>query len=493
MMFPKTERAGIIDIGSNSVRLVIYDVLGASILQTFNEKVMAGLGEGLIQRGTLSPTGRESALSALSRYRAILKALHLRNYTAVATAAVREASDGADFVRKAGRVLGRPVMVLAGADEARLSALGVEASFHRPKGVMGDLGGSSIEFQRIGSGKARGESLLLGPLSLAEEASDLRELRRKVRAELKSSKVLPGAEGRFYAVGGAWRSFARLNMEIENYPLHVLQGYQMNEGQVARAAKLCVDSVSNAAARSRVEKVDRRRAKHLPIAAIILEEVLAISPLEGVTISSGGLREGVLRDLTGAAVTDPLLDGVIAFGRLDQNQIAFGQALHEFVSPAFAPEPDLFGSPAADARIEKAACMMADSAGRFHPDHRALLAYEQALRAPYAGVTHAERGMIAFAVGCRYEKDFKRPGEYLSLTSDEQAERARQLGSAMRLGAVFSGRSGPILKRASLARKGENLELHVLKVDEPMVSDTVLRRLTQTANQLRLKPTVVTR
>ena len=280
-------------------------------------------------------------------------------------------------------------------------------------------------------------------------------------------------------------------MEIENYSLHVLQGYQMNEGQVARAAKLCFDSVANPAARSIVEKVDRRRAKHLPIAAMILEEVLASSQLEGVTISSGGLREGVLRDLTGAAVTDPLLDGVIAFGRLDHNQIAFGQALHEFVSPAFGPEADLFGSPAADARIEKAACMMADSAGRFHPDHRSLLAYEQALRAPYAGVSHAERAMIAYAIGCRYEKDFKRPSEYLDLTTDEQADRAKQLGSAMRLGAVFSGRSGPILQRASLARRGGDLELHVLKVDAPMVSDTVLRRLSQTANQLRLKPKVV--
>ncbi|MBU1286963.1 MAG: Ppx/GppA family phosphatase [Alphaproteobacteria bacterium] len=492
MIFPKSERAGIIDIGSNSVRLVIYDVLGSSILQTFNEKVMAGLGEGLIKRGTLSPTGREAALGALNRYRAILKALNLRNYTAVATAAVREASDGPDFVKKAGRVLGRPVRVLSGADEARLSALGVEASFHQPSGVMGDLGGSSLEFQRIGYGKAMGESLLLGPLSLAEDVIDLRELRKKVKAELKKSKALPGAQGRFYAVGGAWRSFARLNMDIENYPLHVLQGYQMNEGQVARAAKLCFDSVTNPAARSIVEKVDRRRARHLPIAAMILEEVLASSQLAGVTISSGGLREGVLRDMTGAAVTDPLLDGVIAFGRLDHNQIAFGQALHEFVSPAFGPEADLFGSPAADARIEKAACMMADSAGRFHPDHRSLLAYEQALRAPYAGVSHAERAMIAYAIGCRYEKDFKRPSDYLDLTTDEQADRAKQLGSAMRLGAVFSGRSGPILQRASLARQGGDLELHVLKVDAPMVSDTVVRRLAQTANQLRLKPKVVT-
>jgi exopolyphosphatase / guanosine-5'-triphosphate,3'-diphosphate pyrophosphatase len=490
-MFPKSERAAIIDIGSNSVRLVIYDVLGASTLPTFNEKVMAGLGEGLIKTGMLSPSGREAALKALARYRAILRALNLRNYTAVATAAVREASDGPDFLKRAGRVLGRPVMLLPGRDEARLSALGVEAGFHMPKGLMGDLGGSSLEFQRIGSGRAVGESLLLGPLSLVDDAADLRELRKKVREELKNSKVLPGAQGRFYAVGGAWRSFARLNMEIENYPLHVLQGYHMNEGQVARAARLCLDSVTNPAARSIVEKVDRRRAKHLPIAAVILEEALNLSQLEGVTISSGGLREGVLRDLTGAAVTDPLLDGVIAFGRLDHNQIAFGQALHDFISPAFGPETDLFGSPAADARIEKAACMMADSAGRFHPDHRALLAYEQALRAPYAGVSHAERGMIAYAIGCRYEKDFKRPSEYLDLTSDEQADRARQLGSAMRLGAVFSGRSGPILQRASLVRKGESLELHVLKVDEPMVSDTVVRRLSQTANQLRLKPVVV--
>ncbi|KCZ94054.1 Ppx/GppA family phosphatase [Hyphomonas johnsonii MHS-2] len=490
-MYPKSERVAIIDIGSNSVRLVIYDVLGASTLPTFNEKVMAGLGEGLMKTGALSPTGRESALGALGRYRAILKALNLRNYTAVATAAVREASDGPDFIKRANRVLGRPVRVLSGRDEARLSALGVEAGFHEPKGIMGDLGGSSLEFQRIGTGKAMGESLMLGPLSLAEHAQDPREIRKRVKAAFKGSKVLPGAQGRFFAVGGAWRSLARLNMQIEAYPLHVLQGFQMTEGQVARAAKLCVDSLSNSSARAMLEKVDRRRAKYLPIAAIILEEILNFGQLEGVTISSGGLREGVLRDLTGTALTDPLLDGVIAFGRLDHNQIAFGQALHEFIAPAFAPEPDLFGSPAADARIEKAACMMADSAGRFHPDHRALLAYEQALRAPYAGVSHAERAMIAFAVGCRYEKDFKRPTAYLSLTSDEQTDRARQIGSAMRLGAVFSGRSGPILKRAALVRSGENLELRVLKVDAPMVSDTVIRRLSQTANQLRLTPKVV--
>lgn len=490
MPFPNSHRAAVIDIGSNSVRLVIFDVLGASMLPTFNEKVMAGLGVGLSKTGKLSGPGQEAALSALARYRAILKALNLRSFLAVATAAVRAADDGPDFIRKANRVLGRPVSVLSGEDEARLSALGVEASFHEPQGIIGDLGGSSLEFMQIGKGKAKGESLMLGPLSLIEIGNDAKELRKAVRSELKKSDVLPRAKGRFFAVGGAWRTFAKINMEVENYALQVLHGYQMNQGQIARTAKLCIDSLNNAAARSTLESIDKRRARHMPIAAIVLEEVLAASKLDGMSVSSAGLREGVLTDLTGAAVSDPLLDGVIAFVRLDHNQIAFGQALHDFIAPAFAPEADLFGSPAADLRIERAACMMADSAGRFHPDHRALMAYDQALRAPYHGVTHAERAMIAYSVGCRYQKDFKRPGEYVGLTSEPQAERAKQLGSAMRLGAVFSGRSGPILRRATLSRDGDKLCLNVSKADQAMISETVSRRLAQTANALRLQPEI---
>ena len=274
--------------------------------------------------------------------------------------------------------------------------------------MIGDLGGSSLEFMQIGKGKGKGESLMLGPLSLMEVGNDPKDLRKAIRAELKTSEVRARAKGRFFAVGGAWRTFAKINMELENYALQVLHGYQMNQGQIARTAKLCIDSLSNSTSRSMLESVDKRRAKHMPIAAIVLEELLSISKLDGVSISSAGLREGVLTDLTGAAVSDPLLDGVIAFIRLDHNQIAFGQALHEFIAPAFAPEADLFGSPAADVRIEQAACMMSDSAGRFHPDHRAQMAYDQALRAPYAGVSHAERAMIAYAVGCRYQKDFKK-------------------------------------------------------------------------------------
>lgn len=495
MSFPRSRLVGIIDIGSNSVRLVICEVMGASILQNFNEKVMAGLGEGLPKTGHLSQKGVEAALSALSRYRAILRALNVETWQAVATAAVRVAADGPAFLKQAGKVLGRPVRLLSGEDEARLSARGVDLSIHNPVGLIGDLGGSSLELKRIGqeNGPEEGESLMLGPLALGDVVNDPKELRKRVRDALQGSAVMPGTKGRFYAVGGAWRAFGRLVMELERYPLHVLQGFQINEGQVARAAKLCADSYTNAAARQQLESIDKKRAKHLPMAAILLEEILAQSALESVIVSATGVREGVLHDLLDMKLDDPLSDGIVAYARLDHNQIAFGRALHDFISPALAAQPDLFGSPAADVRIEKAACMMADSAGRFHPDHRAEMAYDQALRAPYLGVTHPERAMIAYAIGCRYEKDFKRPAEHMVLTTEPQAERARQIGLLMRLGAVFSGRSGPILQRASLRRDGDVLTLEVGRKDADLLSETVQRRLSQAANVLRMKSATAAR
>ncbi|MGA1342447.1 MAG: Ppx/GppA family phosphatase [Hyphomonas sp.] len=490
MTLPQPRQAGIIDIGSNSVRLVICDVLGASILQSFNEKVMAGLGEGMSKTGRLSPQGVEAALKSLSRYRAILRALNVETWQAVATAAVRVASDGQDFLRQAGRVLGRPVRLLSGEDEARLSARGVDLSIHNPVGVIGDLGGSSLELKRLGMSKGPepGESLMLGPLSLEDVINEPKELRRRVREALKNSQILAGASGRFFAVGGTWRALGRLVMALERYPLHVLQGYQINPGQIARVTRLSVEAVSNPSVRQQIEAIDKRRARYILMASILMEEIVTQGGLEGVTISATGVREGVLHELLDMKLEDPLTDGVIAYARLDQNQVDFGRALHDFIAPVLAPQPDLFGSLAADIRIEKAACMMADSAGRYHPDHRAEMAYDQALRAPYLGVTHPERAMIAYAIGCRYEKDFRRPEGHVSLTTEIQADRARQVGLLMRLGAVFSGRSGPILRRASLRRVEDVLELEVSRRDANMISETVERRLAQAAGQMRLKP-----
>lgn len=486
----QTKRAATIDIGSNSIRLVIYDVLGASILPTFNEKVMAGLGKGLAETGSLSEKGKVAAIDALGRFYAILKALGLEDFSAVATAAVREASDGVEWCKQAEQVLGRSIRILSGEDEARVSALGVQTSVFEAEGVVGDLGGSSVEFKCIGADAPRGESHLLGPLSLAGLLPDIDRVRAVVRETLAHSTALQKPRGDFYAVGGAWRSLARLSMSLDAYPLRVLQGYELTREQVKDVTQLCLESVSDDAARKQVQAVAKRRAASLPIASIVLEEVIRAGKFERIIVSSSGLREGVLVDLTGAAILDPLVDGVIAFARLDREQIAFGQALVEFAAPVFEGQEPMFGTAVNDARIIEAACMMADSAGRFHPDHRANMAYDQALRAPYAGLRHEERAFIAYAIGRRYAKDFKRPSEYSRLSNAVQTARAKQLGGVMRLGAVFSGRSGPILKRAKLDRVGDSLRLSVCQDDKALISETVRRRLEQAAITMDLKSLV---
>jgi len=187
---------------------------------------------------------------------------------------------------------------------------------------------------------------------------------------------------------------------------------------------------------------------------------------------------------------DPLIDGIAASAHLDKNQYQFGDALHDFVKPALAEDGDLFGQSEKQERIDRAACMLADSGARLHPDHRANLAYDLALRGAYTGATHAQRAFIAMAVGCRYYKSFHRPKDDRILMPQTRANRARQLGGLMRIGAVFSGRSAKILEQASLRRSNDKLVLRVKRSSAAMVSETVRKRLSQAARNMMLEPVI---
>lgn len=480
-------RGAVIDIGSNSVRLVIFDVQGAAVLPTFNEKVMAGLGRGLMETGHLSVEGRQSALKALGRFRAILDALEIPTVAPVGTAAVRVADDGATFVDEASQILRERVRVLSGRDEADYSALGVRRGFFGRGGLVGDLGGSSLELKLLEDTKRPGESLMLGPLSIVQEHFNESETRSQVREQLSKSENLYASDGSFFAVGGAWRSIAKFVIEVTDYPLKVLHGYHMTKSDLNRAVRACIDSLSNKHLAAQLRGIDKRRTAILPYAAIILDEILQREALTGVYLSSSGLREGVISDVMNASSGDTLLDGIKAFARLSEVQINFGEELFRFIEPIIPPEDDLFGARRNITRLYKAACLLADSAGHFHPDHRSEMAYAQALRGPFSGLDHRQRGFLAHALGRRYSGKFRRPDEYVVLNGAEDALHARQLGAAMRLGAVFSGRSGPILKRAKLVREGGQLILTLKQADADLLSETVERRISQLAGLLQLE------
>lgn len=479
------KRCAVIDIGSNSVRLVIYRLVRSAAIPHFNEKVMAGLGRGLTETKRLSKDGRKLALAALRRYESIVSALGVNEVRVVATAAVREAKDGDTFVKDAEAILKSPVRVLSGEDEARLSSLGVISGTFRAEGVVGDLGGSSLELSRIRNSKTfGGETHLLGPLSIDAEMP-VDDRRAWIRAVLAKSPVIKKRpSGVFYAVGGAWRALAKLHIQMHEYPLEALHGYRLEAREVLQFARRII--VGSPVMRSQIRKVTGRSPQNITHAAIVLEQLFDLGRFEQIYVSANGVREGVLADAELQAEGDPLIDGIAATAHLDETQYAFGDALHKFVESAMPIDGDLFGSSEKQERVDRAACMLADSGARLHPDHRADLAYVLALRGAYTGATHAQRAFLALAVGCRYYKSFRRPEHDRLLMPQTRADRARQLGALMRLGGVFSGRSAPLLDFASLERTDCELILHVDESRSAMVSETVRKRLAQAAQCFKL-------
>ena len=481
-------KVAVIDVGSNSCRLVIYERSGAAFLPYFNEKVMAGLGRGLPETGALSPEGRKAALDTFRRFSAILKGLEVKTCHAVATAAVREASDGASFGKAAEKALGMPLRVLTGAEEGRASALGVAAGFRKSKGLVVDLGGSSLELhpgEKSQSG-GKGETYLLGPLARKTgEKLSLSKQREAIRKALEPSALLPVKTGRLFAVGGAWRMIASVHKALRAYPLGVTHGYKLpREGllEVIDAAQAADD---NGDLKRQLQRIAKRRYDTITHAALVLDVLLERAELETVHISAYGLREGLLVPEEEVPAENRLLDTVELYFRLSADNAAFGKGLYDFLAPVLETVEQ-------HKAVLKATCLMADAGARMHPDLRSQQIFDQVLRAPTPQFSHTERLFAAHAVASRYSFKYQMPAALAALIGDEERASARMVGTAMRLGGVYSGRSARILRSAQLSRTGQTLTLSVLKPHRDMVSEAVRRRHQQLANLMQLDPELKT-
>lgn len=469
------KRVGVMDVGSNSVRLVVYDVRGRAMQQRFNEKVLAGLGRGLIATGRLHPEGVEIAIAALKRFASITRAQKVELLLPFATAAVREAADGKEFVDRVKKETGVVLRVLSGSDEARFAAEGVLAGAPGLDGVAGDLGGSSLELARLVNGRYEGGATYpLGPLALdSGGAFNEDKTVARVRDVLSGAPELKKSGDIFFAVGGAWRSIGAMHMELTRAPLHMLQNYEMD---AAELAKLLGEILSGKKHTDLLIDVARKRATTIPYAAAVLKSVIEIGKFKTVTISSYGVREGIIFDSLDAAERqeDPLdagIDALIA----DEQAAEFGRALADWASEA-APYT-------LNARLSAAACRLVDIGALLHPDHRADLAFDLVARAPLPGLSHRDRAALALAVASRFKRGIRHVVSD-TLLDPNLAGRARALGALMRLAADFSGRSADLLKHARLTCDGDTLTLRVSPPYRALVSESVERRLEQAADEL---------
>jgi len=480
----------VIDVGSNSVRLVQYRVEGRALWPVFNEKTMAGLGKGAAETGRLNPDGVISALRTLKRFNQLLDAKGVRERVAVATAAVRECQDGPEFVARAFAETGVKIQVLSGEDEGRYSSLGVLAGVGEAHGISGDLGGSSLELSRLNGRKVETAlTLPLGPLAVNAVGQPPKRLLRRVETQLQAvSGLFEGAGSTFYAVGGAWRAFANLSMTIREYPLRLLHEYELTARQVADFADFAMTQSESSLAS--VRDVSSKRAASLPYAAMLLNAVVQAGGFERVVFSANGLREGVVcvSDPSLVEEGDPLVSGAEAMAQASSPEPAFGPSLDAWVAPILASETPVF-SDHRDARLRSAAARLSDIGARLHPDHRADLAFTEVLYAPIGGQSHAERAFLALAIHHRYKgkkaRDESCPA--MRLLSPEQREAALKLGLGLRFGAALSGRTTSLLEKFELNRTNEALQITPVSGVETLIVERAWRRCEQFAAALGLR------
>jgi len=429
----------VVDIGSNSVRLVTYDGPARAPFPIVNDKSLCGLGAGVARTGRLDPGAKAEALQTLARFRLQIDEMGVHETIAFATAAIREAEDGAEFVAAA-RDAGFNVEILSGEDEARAAAFGVLSAEPFAAGLVGDLGGGSLELIAVEAGEIGARtSLKLGALRLQEEcAGDMAAVERRIAEDLASVEWLGGlASPTLYTVGGAWRAIARAHMAMADYPLSVLHHYTLTRDEALATCDHVIDLTEDEL--RELPGVPRKRAPILAYAAAALKGVIEASSACASIVSAAGAREGVLYERLTAAerAEDPLIEGARHLaGRLSPAP-AFGEACVAAVSGLFPDETR------DERRSRIAATLMADVGALFHPDARAAFAFETAIAAPFMGVGHAERVFIALALYRRHGG--RRAGTpdrgALSLLPERRAADATRLGLALRLLGVVAPKS----------------------------------------------------
>ncbi len=487
----RREPIAIIDVGSNSVRLVVFEGLDRHPRVLFNEKVLCGLGRGVGEKGRLEEEAVARALATLRRFALLCREMEVQAIEAVATAAVREAENGEEFVAAVARETGIALSVLSGAREAELSALGVISAFPHGRGVMGDLGGGSLELARIGDGAVVSQlSLPIGSLRLRGAFGDeIVPVRRATRAALAPHGRWreAAAGGDFYLVGGAWRALARVMMAQERAVLPILHGFEVAAERALELADLVARQ--EPASLAQIRGVPAARALVLPQAAAILGELLSWLGPRRLVVSAHGLREGLIYAQLPRRLKrkDPLIAACQVLARANRRFGMPPDLLRQWVAPLFAPRGPITLA-AGEARLVGAAAILADVAWHAHPDFRAERAMLEVLSGHFVGVDHRERAWLALVMNTLYggEEDTVFARRCRRLLKEEEAERAVRVGMAFRLAQrLAAGTSGPLTETA-LVVEADRLVLTVTPAAAALVGEVVLRRLSRLADRLGL-------
>jgi exopolyphosphatase/guanosine-5'-triphosphate,3'-diphosphate pyrophosphatase len=483
----------VIDIGSNSVRLVVYEGLTRAPAPIFNEKVLAGLGRQVQTTGLLAPDAIETALVALRRFRALCDILHVRKIWAIATAACRDARNGGAFITQAERICRTPITILSGKREAHLTAFGVISGMHKPDGIVGDLGGGSLELVDVHGTRVRsGLTLPLGGLALQDIAGkSIKKAERIVEEAFENLDMLRKGEGRtFYAVGGTWRALARLHMWQVGYPFHVMHNYRIPAHEALEFSRLVhrVDTETL----SKIEVVNAARRPLLAYAALVMENLVCVIEPSEVVISVLGVREGLLYSLVkqGERARDPLLRAASDLNVLRSRSPRHGEELIDWTDRFMASTG--IEETADERRLRHAACLLGDIGWRAHPDYRGEQSMNIIANGAFIAIDHPGRAYLALSVYFRHaglsEEDLS--PRLRELATTRTLDRARVLGAAMRVAYILTAGQSGVLPKTRMQVKRGRLVLKLPGRFARLEHERLFNRLRQLARLVGREPVI---
>ena len=492
---PAAKPVGVLDIGSNSVRLVIYERQALALTPLYNEKSPCALGRGVAETKKLPKKGVEHALIAIRRYALVAKLSNCRKVHILATSAVREAKDGRAFIAQVQKIMGARVRILSGTEEAHYAAMGVIAGMPGEYGIIGDLGGGSLELAQVtAAGDVLGETLALGAIRLQDDSKNsLRKARQVAKERIAVSKALRKSDGgTFHAIGGTWRSLAKLHQMRSRYPLHLIQHYRANAAEILTLCDAVMDGEISAKSVPGFDLISANRRDLLPYGCAVMGEILKSGNFKFVQFSALGLREGYLFDRlpAGEKKKDPLLEASRELAMINSRSVEHASDLERFTADFFAAAG--IKESEADKRLRRAACLLSDIGWRGHPDYRGEQAVDMVAYGSFIGIDHPGRAFLAHALAVRYMglKQQSISQEILALSTNGQARRARLLGACFEVGYLLSAARAGILPQASWAVKGGRLQLLMPKSLAFLAAEKMRRRLDQLAAELGLEAQV---
>ena len=479
----------IIDIGSNSVRLVVYDNIKRHPSVIFNEKVSCGLGRGLQKNGKLGKEEMHRALAAMTRYSAIIKNLECHKVFGIATAASREASNGKSFIKKAEKICQCDISVISGEEEAQLAATGIVSGFYKVDGIVGDMGGGSLELLNIDHNKiSGGDTLKLGGLSLIDTSGgDLETAAKITRKALDGLDWLSSGEDRpFYAVGGTWRAFARMYMGQIDYPFHILHGYSI-EGEEALKFAHLMDHV----APENMEEFklfSKSRRETIPYGAVVLAEYIKNVRPSKIYFSSYGVREGAIYRLLDKQERqkDPLLAACSDMAMRNARNMVQTNELFDWTSQIFTkPGPK---ENEKNRRLRHAACLLSDIGWRAHPDFRAEQSMNVIAHSDLTGISHRGRAFLALAVFYRYSSPKQKPADktLIKLLPKKDFKHARLLGASLRVINKIAIATPGITDATKVNYSNNKLILHLPEEYAVLDGESLDKRLRQLSELLEM-------